>query len=93
MITYFENNYWCESISTFADNSISDGSLYEDNGFVVESVVPYDYQYIVKGRRVHKFNYRKARFKNDKNLVYEEGKTEAELADMNGLTRIWDSEK
>lgn len=93
MINYFKNNYWCESISTFADNGISDGSLYKDNGFVVESVVPYDYQYIVKGRRVHKFNYRKARFKNDKNLVYEEGKTEAELADMNGLTRIWDSGK
>lgn len=78
---------------TFADRSISNGGLYESNGFVVDGVLPPDYSYLVRGKRVHKFNYRKSRFKKDPNLLYQEGATERELALLNGISRIWDSGK
>lgn len=93
MLNYFRNNTWCWSIETFSDNGISDGNLYLENGFKVVDFIKYDYQYVVNSKRVHKFNYRKSRFKYDDNLIYSEGKTEVELADMNGLKRIWDAGK
>lgn len=45
--------------------------------------------YVVKGERKHKFGYRLKRFRNDPELQYEEGLTERELAELNGLNRIW----
>lgn len=53
----------------------------------------YDYRYLVGGRRVHKFGYRLKRFKDDPHLIYKEGLTEAELAEINNLPRIWDAGK
>ena len=43
--------------------------------------------------REHKFNYRKARFKSNPELRYEEGLTETQLARINGLERVYDSGK
>lgn len=80
-------------IITFADQSISDGNLYEKNGFVVDGILPPDYSYLVKGKRVHKFNYRLKRFREDPDLLFEEGMSERELALLNKLHRIWDSGK
>lgn len=81
------------SLLTFADLEVSDGSLYEKTGWVRDADLAPDYRYIVGGRRVHKFGYRLARFRSDPALVFEEGKTERELAAMNGLDRVWDSGK
>lgn len=78
---------------TFAARDVSDGGLYEVTGFVKDGEIPPDYAYVVANRRVHKFNYRKARFKSDPDLKYEEGLTERELADLNGLYRIYDAGK
>jgi Probable Zinc-ribbon domain len=78
---------------TFADQMVSNGSLYENNGFYVDKILLPDYKYLVSGKRVHKFNYRLKRFQNDVTLTYEEGKTEKELAAMNNLWRVWDSGK
>lgn len=61
------------------------------NGFESKQFLPPDYKYVVAGRRVHKFNYRKERFKSDPNLYYEEGLTEEELAEENGLIRVYDA--
>lgn len=80
-------------IYTFSDNAVSDGSLYESCGFVKDKDLPPDYCYVVGGKRVHKFNYRKARFRKDPDLLYVEGKTERELALLNNLPRIWDAGK
>lgn len=82
-----------EKIITFADHSISDGGLYEKNGFIKESELRPDYSYLVKSIREHKFNYRLKRFKNDPNLIWEDGLTEKELAQLNNLKRIWDCGK
>lgn len=78
---------------TFADHTLSQGGLYLNNGFVAEKVLAPDYSYVVRGKRVHKFNYRLARFKSDPNLKHEEGLTERELALLNRTPRIWDCGK
>lgn len=83
----------CDSVYTFSDNTISFGDLYKNNGFESKQFLPPDYKYVVAGRRVHKFNYRKERFKSDPNLYYEEGLTEEELAEENGLIRVYDAGK
>lgn len=83
----------CDRIVTFADHCVSDGGLYEKLGFFHDGEVLPDYKYVVKGKRVHKFNYRKKRFRDDDNLLHEDGLTEKQLADLNGLERIWDCGK
>jgi hypothetical protein len=80
-------------VTTFSDNSISDGALYETNGFSVEKELPPDYKYVVKKQRQHKFGYRLKRFKNDENLLYAEDLSESELAKANNLPKIWDCGK
>lgn len=80
-------------IRTFASRDVSDGGLYETNGFVVSGVIKPDYMYVVGQERKHKFNYRVSRFKRDPELLYVDGFSEAELAELNGLSRVWDSGK
>lgn len=80
-------------VITFADQSISDGNLYEQNGFIVDGYIPPDYTYLVRQERVHKFNYRIKRFREDPSLLFEENLTESQLAKLNKLHRIWDSGK
>lgn len=82
-----------EKIITFAAHDISDGGLYENNGFIADKFLAPDYSYVVNGIREHKFNYRKQRFEKDENLFYVEGLTEKELAERNELDRIWDCGK
>lgn len=80
-------------VYTFSDHCVSDGGLYEQNGFVVDKVLPPDYMYVVGNRREHKFRYRLKRFREDPNLVYQDGISERELAKLNGLRRVWDAGK
>lgn len=81
-------------VVTFSDNEVSDGKLYADTGFTAEAVLPPDYRYVDRTMtRRHKFGFRLARFRRDPALVYVEGLTERELAQVNGLARVWDSGK
>lgn len=82
-----------EKIIAFADRSISEDSLYEKHGFRVDKILSPDYSYHVRNERVHKSNYRLKRFRDDPNLEYIEGLSESQLAQLNGLHRIWDSGK
>lgn len=82
-----------DTISTFADHCVSNGGLYENLGFVPEKELPPDYKYIYKRERIHKFNFRKKRFKSDRNLYYDNALTERELAHINGIKRIYDCGK
>lgn len=78
---------------TFADHGLSEGALYTANGFDATGVVPPDYLYVGNRngwRREHKFNYRLSRFRTDPTLTYREGASERELAQENGLLRVWD---
>lgn len=93
LLSWAEKTYKPESFITFADHGVSDGGLYGNNDFEIDKVLSPDYMYIVNGERKHKFGYRLKRFKNDPDLLWEEGLTERELAKLNGLERIWDSGK
>ena len=93
MLEYFKNNYEWTKIKTFADLCISDGDLYEKTGWIRDAVLDPDYCYIYRGIRVHKFNFRLSRFRNDPNLLWEDGLSEKELAKLNGLHKVWDCGK
>lgn len=82
-----------DSMVTFADLEVSDGGLYESTGWVREVELAPDYRYVVRSTRHHKFGFRIERFRRDPELLFEEGKTERELAAMNKLYRAWDSGK
>ena len=78
-------------VETFSDNGVSDGSLYSNLGFKPIKDIPPDYSYVYHGgRRIHKFNMRKKNFEKDLNLYYSPELTESQLAEANGLYRIWD---
>lgn len=93
LLKYVEKIYQPKSIITFSDNTVSDGGLYESTGFKAIKELPPDYMYVVGQNRVHKFNYRLKRFKNDNSLIYEEGLSERQLANLNKIKRIWDAGK
>ena len=88
----FENDGFTQLI-TFADHAISDGGLYERLGFIKDSELKPDYSYYYNNKRRHKFGFRKKRFKNDSDLLYQDNMTEKELADLNEIYRIWDCGK
>ena len=83
----------CTHIVTFSDHEVSDGGLYQTLGFTLDKELKPDYRYVVDGNRVHKFNYRLKKFRNDPNLEYQEGLSERELALLNGIPRVWDCGK
>jgi len=93
LIAYAERNFPVESFITFSDHMVSDGRLYSTNGFVADKELPPDYMYVIKDVRKHKFGYRLAKFKNDPKLKWVDGLNEAELAEANGLKRVWDAGK
>ena len=93
LLKYFVKTYQPSNLYTFSDNCYSDGSLYENNGFVIDKILSPDYKYVVNNQREHKFKYRIKRFKTDPELIYEDGLTEKQLAELNGLVRIWDAGK
>lgn len=88
-----KNNPVVENIVTFSDNTVSDGSLYRNNGFVEDAFIKADYMYLHKGQRKHKFGYRLNKFKTNPDLIYSDNLSESELAKLNNISRIWDAGK
>lgn len=93
LVRWAERNLNYRNLITFADLEVSNGNLYEQTGFVKDKALPPDYKYLYQGERRHKFGFRLERFKNDPNLLYEEGLSERELALLNKIPRLWDSGK
>ena len=93
LLSYAEKTYMPNKFVTFSDNCVSDGGLYENNGFVADKELPPDYMYVRGSERKHKFGYRLKNFKNNPELLWRENLTERQLAKLNGLERIWDAGK
>lgn len=93
LVSYAERNLDVARFVTFSDHCVSDGGLYESNGFFLDKELPPSYSYMVNGKREHKFGYRLKRFKNDPNLKWKAGLSERELAQLNGMPRIYDAGK
>lgn len=80
-------------IVSFSENSISVGDVYEKNGFVFDGSMT-AYSYISQTnppRRLHRRNFTKQKYRDRDDLVFEDGLTERELAELNGLSRVWDA--
>lgn len=93
ILSYAEKVLSPKYFVTFSDNCVSDGNLYAGNGFIVDKELPPDYRYLWRGQRKHKFGYRLEEFKKNPSLTWVEGLTEKQLAEINGLYRIWDAGK
>lgn len=93
LLAYVDKTINYTKMTTFADLSISDGNLYQATGWTKDSLLKPDYKYVFNGNRVHKFNFRKNKFQTNPKLQYVDGATEKELAELNGLRRIWDCGK
>ena len=91
LLKYLEDTLNPSIVETFSDNGVSDGGLYNNLGFKHIKDISPDYSYVYHGgRRIHKFNMRKKNFEKDLNLYYNPNFTESELAEVNGLYKIWD---
>lgn len=93
LFKFFTKTYDIHHWISYADRTVSDGSLYEHQGWKKTQVSNPDYKYVYKGIRYHKFNFRIKRFREDKSLKFKEGLSEAQLAELNGITRIYDCGK
>ena len=93
LLTHVEETFLPKQITAVSDNAISNGELYENNGFIVNKEIPPDYMYVVKHIRKPRRDYKLKRFREDLKLKYIEGLTEKELAELNNIPRIWDAGK
>lgn len=85
-----------ETWTSWSDNDISDGGMYQAAGFVVDKRQAPSYSYVgrrTKWERVHRSTYTKQRFIDDPDLAYQSGQTEHEAALANRLYRIYDTGK
>lgn len=80
-----------KEILSYSDNSISNGELYRRTDFEEVTDNTKSYFYAINQKRYHRSHYTKARYKNDPNLLFIEGMTETELANLNKLSRVWDA--
>lgn len=82
--------------TSWSDNDISDGGMYQAAGFTVDKRQAPSYSYVgrkTRWERVHRSTYTKQRFINDPDLTYQSGQTEHEAALANRLYRIYDAGK
>lgn len=82
--------------TSWSDNDISDGGMYQTAGFTLDKRQGASYSYvgrITKWERVHRSTYTKQRFIDDPDIAYELGQTEHEAALANRLYRIYDAGK
>ncbi len=89
LLKHFQRNHTWREIYSYADRRWSEGGLYEKLGFTLERVNPPDYFYVVNGKRMHRWNYRKDIIK--KTLPnYDPLLTEYQNMTNSGLWRVWD---
>ena len=58
LLSYFKKTYDWTQIISFADLRWSNGYMYKVNNFVLDKILPIDYEYVIGEERHHKFNFR-----------------------------------
>jgi hypothetical protein len=74
-------------LSTFNDNSVFSGEIYEKLGFIKEKILPPDYMYTDGIIRINKRNFRKGRMFNKERLP------EKEASEKMGFYKVYDAGK
>lgn len=90
ILDFLEDRESPAGFMALSNNAFCEGSLYEASGFMRDRDLPPNYTYNVKGKRVHRLSYRKARFVEEPELKFVEGLSESRLAELNGLRRCFD---
>lgn len=93
LLSYFKKNYSWEKIITFSDLRWHDGGVYQKNGFIAEKLINPDYQYVIRGKRFHKANFRLNRIEKNFPDLYDPTLTEFENMNNIGIPRIYDCGK
>ena len=96
LLAYAETLIPVDMWTSWSDDDISDGGMYQAAGFTVDKRQAPSYSYVgrkTKWERVHRSTYTKQRFINDPDLTYQSGQTEHEAALANKLYRIYDAGK
>lgn len=93
LLNFFKKNYEWESIVTFLDLRWHIGTTYYKSGFVVDKTLYPDYEYIVKERRMHKFNFRHKILKRKFPKLYDPTLTEKQNMENMNIPRIYDCGK
>jgi len=93
MLNYAINeNNWKE-IYSYADLRLSDGNLYESNGWKMIKYVSPDYYYTDGKDVFHKSLFKRKNIKTKISEVYDENLTEREMMEKTKYVRLWDCGK
>jgi hypothetical protein len=86
LFKHFISNFDVDRITTFADISIFNGSVYNKLNFKFIHRTPPNYWWVVEGLRKHRFNYNKKKLIN---MGHDPLKTEVEIMHSIKNYRIW----
>ena len=80
-------------VLSYSHNDHSDGGVYRANGFELVHTGTPGYSYWKSGwvSRKHRLQFSPSRMRTNDGMMYVEGATERELAELNNLYRVWDS--
>ena len=79
-------------ISTFSDNNLSYGNLYEKNGFTLDHTSRPSYHYVYRGKKHNRFSFRKSELKSMFPEYYDPELTEFQITDqVANLHRVWNT--
>lgn len=92
-LSYVENVYNPDFVTAVTDNSTGESRFFDEAGFNKTGKSALNYRYSQNKTCISRKEYTIERFKDDPNLKFKEGLSEFELADLNGLNRIWDAGK
>lgn len=92
MLKYFIKKYNPKWIQSFSDNRISNGKVYEKNGFILQSELPVTYHYTDYQSVFHRFNFRKKLIEKRFGLDMSNKTEKAAMLEL-GYDRIWDAGK
>lgn len=93
LLSYFKNNNDWEEIFTFSDNRWHTSATYDTQGFVKDKMIRADYEYIIDGKRSHKFNFRLKCIKKKYPDLFNPNESELQNMDRIGIPRIYDCGK
>ena len=88
LFRYFINNYNPKEIISYADRSISNGSMYLKLGFNLSHISDPNYYYVINKIRYHRFNFRKDKLVKD---GYESTLSESDIMAKLNIYKIYNS--